>query len=67
MRKYEITKECKILSNGVILHQIKALVKIELGALTIQPGDLGGWIEKEENLSHDGTAWVFGDARVFGD
>ncbi|HGA1179644.1 hypothetical protein PCO18_07145 [Streptococcus suis] len=30
-------------------------------------GDLGGYIEKEENLSHDGNAWVseLGDIIVF--
>lgn len=31
----------------------------------IHLGDLGGWIEKEENLSHEGKAWVCGDAKVF--
>lgn len=31
----------------------------------IKKGDLGGFVEKPENLS-DG-AWVFGDARVYGD
>src|SRR5260363_311647 len=30
-------------------------------------GQLGGYIEKEENLSHEGEAWVFDNARVFGD
>lgn len=28
---------------------------------------IGGWIEKEANLSHEGDAWVSGDARVSGD
>ena len=28
--------------------------------------ELGGWIEKESNLSQDGDAWVCGDARVYG-
>ena len=27
-------------------------------------GDLGGWIEKESNLSHKGTAWVDDNAWV---
>ena len=27
---------------------------------------VGGWVSGEHNLSHDGDAWVFGDARVFG-
>ena len=27
---------------------------------------MGGYIEKEENLSQSGNAWVYGDARVSG-
>lgn len=30
----------------------------------VKKGDRGGWIEKEENLSQDGNAWVFGNAWV---
>lgn len=39
----------------------------------VETGDKGGLIENENNLSHDGTAWVsvdawvFGDAQVYGD
>lgn len=28
---------------------------------------MGGWIEKESNLTHDGDAWVCGNAKVCGD
>ena len=45
------------------LYQIKALKDFA----NIKAGDLGGWIEKESNLSQDGNCWVYGDARVFGD
>ena len=61
MKKYELTTNTKMLF-GRKLFQIKALVSF--GDVTA--GDLGGYIEKEENLSHDGTAWVSGDARVSG-
>lgn len=27
--------------------------------------DLGGWVEKEENLSHKGYCWVYEDAKVY--
>ena len=64
MKKYEFTGETKILNNGVILHRIKALVKIVFDSVTINVGDLGGWIEKEGNLSHEGDAWVYDDAQV---
>ena len=60
-KKYEFTGEVKSWF-GRTLHQIRALVRIE--KYDINPGDLGGWIEKEENLDHDGNAWVYGNAQV---
>ena len=33
----------------------------------VHSGDLGGYIEKEENLSHDGLCWVGDEAMVYGD
>jgi hypothetical protein len=34
----------------------------------VTPGDLGGYIESENNLDQfSGDAWVYGDAQVFGD
>lgn len=68
MKKYELTTNTKMLF-GRKLFQIKALVSFG----DVAAGDLGGYIEKEENLSHDGDAWVydraliFGDAKVYGD
>ena len=62
MKKYELTTECKEFL-GRKLYRIKAL--IDFGS--VKEGDLGGWIEKEENLSQEGDAWVYGDAMVFGD
>ena len=73
MKKFEFTGEVKTVGFGIVLHRIRALVKIEFGWTTINIGNLGGWIEKETNLSNEGNAWVFGnaevsgDARVFGD
>ena len=32
----------------------------------VKPGDWGGLIESESNLSHEGTCWVFDSARVSG-
>ena len=61
-KKYELTEETKIV-NGHTLHRIRALRSF--GA--VENGQLGGWIEKENNLSHDGLCWVCGDARVVGD
>lgn len=72
-RKYEFTGETKQLwleLNGIqliTLHRIRALVDIDYCGLHVRSGDLGGWIEKEENLSHDGCAWIADEAEVFGD
>lgn len=61
MKKYELTSETKVVF-GRTLHRIKALISFE----GVNSGDLGGWIEKEENLDQYGNAWVFGNAQVFG-
>ena len=68
MKKFEFTGETKTTIGGIVLHRIKALVRIDLGYSTIiEVGDLGGWLEKEDNLSYLGNAWVSGDAEVLGD
>ena len=61
MKKYELTTNTKMCF-GRKLYQIKALK--DFG--DVKAGDLGGYIEKEENLSQDGIAWVFGNAYVYG-
>ena len=61
--KYKLTANHKRVLNGVVLYQIQALR--DFG--TVLKGDLGGWIEKESNLSQDGNAWVSGNALVCGD
>lgn len=47
----------------VTLHRIRALK--DFG--DVKEGDIGGFIEKEANLSQCGTCWVYDDAMVFGD
>lgn len=66
MKKFEFTGETKqveLLFRTATLHRIKAVAEFGI----VKVGDLGGWIEKEENLSHEGKAWVWGDAEVYGD
>ena len=62
MKKYELTAETKVNFLGKTLFRIKALVSFG----NVEAGELGGYIEKEENLSHYGNAWVSGNARVSG-
>ena len=60
-RHFELTDKFIINAFGAKLFQIKCTRKIKYADI----GDLGGYIEKENNLS--GDAWVSGNARVFGD
>ena len=62
VKKYSFTGET-LNWNGVILHRIKANIGIFF--YNIRAGDLGGWIESEENLSQYGDAWVGGEAKVY--
>ena len=64
MKKYELTNETKTLADGTVLHRIRALRDIPRHG--VKAGDLGGLIEKENNLSQDGDAWISDDARVSG-
>ena len=64
-QKYEFTNETKIInidSSEVTLHRIRATRSFG----TVKTGDLGGWIESESNLSHEGNAWVCNEAKVYG-
>ena len=59
MKKYELTKESMVIQ-GRELFRIKALVSFG----NVKEGEMGGYIEKEANLSQDGNSWVYGNARV---
>ena len=61
-KRYAFTGETKT-ECGVTLRRIIATDTFTLKCgLKINKGDVGGWIEKEENLSDN--AWVWGDAIV---
>ena len=61
MKKYELTNNVHIV-DGKTLYRIKALKDFD----TIKAGYLGGFIESESNLSHDGNCWISGNACVHG-
>lgn len=61
-KKYELVKEDKIELGGKTLYRIRALK--DFG--DVKKSDIGGYVEKEENLSQEGTAWVCDSARVYG-
>ena len=62
-KKFELLLDDTIEVFGRKLFRIKA--KINFGV--VEAGELGGYIEKEDNLSENGNAWVSGDAEVYGD
>lgn len=57
MKKFELTSEF-VTFLGKKLFRIKALISFG----NVKEGELGGYVEKEENLSNDGNAWVSGNA-----
>ena len=61
MKKYELTTEYKEIGN-IKLFRVKALTSFG----NVKAGEIGGYIEKEDNLSQSGNAWVDGNARVNG-
>ena len=61
MDKYELTSETLQFA-GRTLHRIKAVK--DFGS--VKAGELGGWIESEENLSQYDNAWICGEAMAFG-
>ena len=62
MKKFELTAES--INVGVKkLFRIKALINFG----NVVAGEIGGFVEKEENLSHERNAWVYGNAKVCGD
>ncbi len=62
MKKFELTAESKIFA-GKKLFRIKALISFG----NVEEGELGGFVEKEENLDQSGDAWVSDNAWVYGD
>ncbi len=56
MKKYELLEREE---NG--LCRIKALKDFD----DVKKGDIGGYVESEDNLSQEGNAWVYDNARVF--
>ena len=61
MKKYELTDD-SITVMGHKLFRIRAIRSFN----GVNVGDLGGYIEKEANLSHDDNAWISDNACVYG-
>ena len=60
-RKYELVDANNAHTIGHTFYRVKALR--DFG--DVHAGDVGGWIEDDTCLSQDGSAWVYGNARVY--
>lgn len=82
-KKFELVEDGDMVvrnSDGeaIKLYRIKALktfscpIKLSgqldvIANFTVEKGTLGGWVENEDNLSHEGGCWIFENARVYDD
>ena len=60
--KYELLKDDNIEVEGHTLYRIRATKRFN----DVKKGDLGGYIENEENLGHYSNCWVYDNAKVYG-
>ena len=60
INKYKIRTDISKKLGSLTLYRIEALGNFGY----VKKGNLGGWIEKEDNLSQSGTCWVYDDAIV---
>lgn len=58
-KKYELTNET-LLYAGDTLYRIRALKDFS----DVKAGDLGGYVQYEHNLSHEGDCWIYDYAAV---
>ena len=59
--KFRLLKETVIEFEGHKLYRIEALRSFG----TVRKGELGGYVETEDNLSHQGSCWVYNNAKVY--
>lgn len=71
-KKYELLENDTIINEeGKKLYRIKALKQlngyydVDKGYRSVNVGDLGGYIERETNLSHEGNCWIYDKAQSF--
>lgn len=60
-KKYRLTDETRTLKDGTVLHRIQAVRSFS----TVFDGELGGFVECEDNLSHCDLCWIYDDAMVY--
>lgn len=67
-KKYGLVEEDSIVIGGRTLYRIRAVRDIYFdGDMVVESGEMGGYVESENNLSHEGSCWVYDDAKVYSD
>lgn len=67
MQKYELTEE-SIEYMGRTLFRIRATTDFVTGDIRrVWDGNLGGYVESENNLTQKGRAWISDNAKVYGE
>ena len=60
-KKFELIENDSIEINGHKLYRLRALIDFS----DVKAGDLGGYVEHENNLSQMNDCWIYDNARVF--
>lgn len=64
-KKYELIKneikDLKIIKGDTLVYRVRALRSFG----DVKKGDVGGFIQSESNLSHDGDCWVYDESCVY--
>lgn len=62
LKKYALTSDCIDIMFGIKLYRIVALRAFG----KVDAYELGGYVEDESNLSHEGDCWIGENAKVYG-
>ncbi len=61
IKKYTLLSDDTISINSTVLYRIKAVRSFN----DVKKGDLGGYVQSENNLSHDDDCWIYDNSSVF--
>ena len=59
-KKYLLIEHDRVIQNGKLLYRIQAVKDFA----DVKINDLGGYIQCEDNLSHEGDCWIYDQAKV---
>lgn len=62
-----MTQKYKILQDVTMEHAHRTICRIQAlkSFNDVKAGDLGGWVESEDNLSQEGNCWIYDEAKVY--